>query len=819
MTEDTISPGDRPAIEPPVTDPRRAEAALVAALDAAADIVLITDQDGVIEYVNRAFTQVTGYAPNEAIGQTPRILKSGKHDAQFYKKMWDTILSGAVWTGALSNRRKDGTEYVGRMTITPLPADPDGKARFIAIGTDDTERVQAEEALRRSERALVEAQRIAHLGNWDWDVVTNELQWSDEIYRIFGLAPQQFSETYEAFLAAVHPDDRDHVDRSVDKALLEQEPYDIEHRIVRADGMERIVHELGEVSFDDEDRAIRMAGTVQDITERKLAENDLRASEARHRAFVDAVPDMFYRISVDGTLLDFSRGVGGLWFRDVAPGRTIEEAHAPGFVHVVKNAVTAAIKEQRVLEREFQLTWEDGVHDYEARFVATGTDEVVVIVRDITERRRAREEMDRLASTDALTGLPNRARLGTILDEAMREAAENDRQGALIYVDLDRTELVNASHGHAVGDQLLRAIGRALARGIRRTDVVARAAGDEFAVILRDCDRGAVQYSAEQLLARVSAVRIPVGEESVSTTASVGVVGFPMQHASTDDLIVLAHTAAHSAKEEGRNRVQLFDPAAGRREALSDLQQKRVVIASALDADRLRLVRQPIVSVSSGDVAMYEVLARLEDEDGTIRLPGEFIPQAEALDMVERIDRRVLEGTCERWRRYADAGEELKLTVNVSGRSIGPDMVRLIRSLAEQWRVPPEALVIEVTETAAARGGTSVGSFFSGLRGHGFGVAVDDFGSGNTSLKALRDVPIDFLKIDGSLIRELPSSPRDQEYVRAFSVVAHATDIAMVAEHVEDGETMGLLAEYGVEYAQGYHLGRPEEFPAEPVVA
>ncbi|MBM3957743.1 MAG: bifunctional diguanylate cyclase/phosphodiesterase, partial [Gemmatimonadetes bacterium] len=412
--------------------------------------------------------------------------------------------------------------------------------------------------------------------------------------------------------------------------------------------------------------------------------------------------------------------------------------------------------------------------------------------------------------------LPNRDRVRALLEEAVTGAVASRHEGALLYVDLDRLALVNARYGNVVGDQLLHAIGRALRRAVRSTDVVARMMGDEFAVLLRESDGEAARSSAGDLVQRASQVEIMVGEERVSTTASAGVVVFPMDDASADDLITCAETAARQAKEAGGNRVRLYQPSERAREALSDLQRARLLIEDALEHDRLRLVRQPIVTVSTGEVAMYEVLSRLRDQDGTVRSPAEFIPQAEALDLIEGLDREVVAQACHRWRRYADAGLELRLSLNVSGRSIGTGMMLHICEQAKQWRVPHEAITVEVTETAVAREGGSVRAFFQALRERGFKVAIDDFGSGNTTLLELRDVPLDYLKLDGSLIRKLPSSQIDREFVRAFSGIARVMGVAAVAEHVEDAETMGLLAEYGVGYAQGYHVGRPEEFPPSP---
>ncbi|MBI5042004.1 MAG: PAS domain S-box protein, partial [Gammaproteobacteria bacterium] len=248
---------------------------LAGVVEQTADSVAITDRDGVIQYVNPAYEKTTGFARGEAIGKKANILKSGKHDEKFYRDMWETILAGNVFRGVITNRRKDGSLYHEEKTITPLRDELGNIMHFVSTGKDITERVQTMEALRESERSLANAQRIAQMGSWDWDIVTNELRWSDEIYRIFGLTPQQFGATYDAFLYSVHPDDRDFVVESVDRTLNENIPYSIDHRIVRPDGTERIVHEQAEVVHDETGKALRMYGTVQDVTEYRRAQERL----------------------------------------------------------------------------------------------------------------------------------------------------------------------------------------------------------------------------------------------------------------------------------------------------------------------------------------------------------------------------------------------------------------------------------------------------------------------------------------------------------------------------------------------------------------
>ncbi len=258
------------------------------ALESAANATIITDNSGNIKWVNKAFTKITGYSPNEVIGKNPRLLKSGNHDNSFYKNLWDTALSGKVWQGEIINRRKDGSLYVDLMTITPLSED--GQVTdFIAIKQDITERKKMEEALRDREQRLNKTQEIAHLGSWELDLAENRLSWSDEVYRIFGLKPAEFGASYENFLEIVHPDDRKAVDTAYSVSLREgKDSYEIKHRIVRkSDGELRFVHEKCEHVRDKSGKVIRSIGMMQDITDSKKTEEEILMlnEKLKQRAF------------------------------------------------------------------------------------------------------------------------------------------------------------------------------------------------------------------------------------------------------------------------------------------------------------------------------------------------------------------------------------------------------------------------------------------------------------------------------------------------------------------------------------------------------
>jgi diguanylate cyclase (GGDEF)-like protein/PAS domain S-box-containing protein len=267
---------------------------LSSAIEQTADSVIITDPDGVIVYVNPAFEQTTGYSRAEAMGQKPSLVKSGQHDNGFYRDLWKTILRGQTFRAVFINRRKDATLYYEEKTITPLTDASGGIIQYVSTGKDISERVRAEQLLVANEARLAEAQRMARLGNWGLDLVSNTLIWSDEIYRIFEIDPTKYAASYETFLDLVHPDDRERVNHAYIESVKNRTPYGLEHRLLMKDGRIKHIHEHCETFYDDNGQPLRSVGTAQDITERIQAEQETRELQHFLNSVVENLPNMLF---------------------------------------------------------------------------------------------------------------------------------------------------------------------------------------------------------------------------------------------------------------------------------------------------------------------------------------------------------------------------------------------------------------------------------------------------------------------------------------------------------------------------------------------
>jgi diguanylate cyclase (GGDEF)-like protein/PAS domain S-box-containing protein len=415
------------------------------------------------------------------------------------------------------------------------------------------------------------------------------------------------------------------------------------------------------------------------------------------------------------------------------------------------------------------------------------------IARDISLRKTMERELRYLAEHDWLTGLYNRRRLMSELERCLAYTRRYGRGGAVLVIDVDNFKLVNDSRGHDAGDRTLRSIAEVLKRQTRDTDVVARVGCDEFAVVLPEATQEeALAFAAATRSLLSSGTRPPV-------TVSVGVgLLTPDQELTADDGLVAADIAQYEAKQHGGDQARIFD-----REAAGTLTWVER-IRTALVEHRFMLLAQPIVSLHDGLVSHHELLIRMLSSDGEVILPGEFLPTAERFGLIGDIDRWVTYHAL----RLAIDGE--RVTINLAGPSIGDERILDLVKAAISEGLDPRNAIFEITETAAVSNFEKAGSFAAELNHLGCELALDDFGTGFGSFTYLKHLDARYLKIDVEFVRNLVFNETDQKVVKAIVDIAHSLGKMTIAEGVEDAATLAALKERGVDFAQGFYLGRPE---------
>lgn len=678
-------------------------------------------------------------------------------------------------------------------------------------------------ALKESEDSLKRAQSIAHIGNWDWDIVKNKLSWSMEIYRIFGLNPLEFSATYEAFLNSVHPEDREFVKKAVDDALYGKKPYGIDHRIVLPDGTVRTVHEEAEVIFGENDKPIQMSGTVQDITGHRQAEAELR----RLSMIIEQSINVILITDIKGTIEYvnpmFEKVTG--WSKEEAIGRNPRILASGETSRGEYEELWGTIGSGRTWRGTFKNKRKDG-RFYWGNAVITPikNDRGVIthffaVQEDITEKKKSEEKAEYLASYDEMTGLINRARFMDMLRDWLF-IKTSGRKGVLLLLDIDEFKFINDTYGHSLGDELIRHIGLVLSDAIKDGEIpymqnaadveviLGRMGGDEFALFVPYVDANEGLEVAEYLRKRVEAFHLP--EVPIYSTVSIGAVCYPEDGGTVKELFTKADAALYRAKDLGRNRCHQYRAEDRDLEQIhSKLKEKERILKTIAD-DRFIPWFQPLLHIPDGRIHHYEALARMRETDGKILFPGEFIDTAERFGLIGAIDRVITEKTMRLQAEMSRQGREISIAMNLSGKNLGDEeLLSFLQSKISETGADPSHLIFEITETAAVHDLGKAIRFITALKSLGCRFSLDDFGVGFTSFVYLKEMKVDYIKIDGSFIKNLHENPNDQLFVKAIIDVATGMGIKTVAEFVEKEETLSLLKEYGVDYAQGYLIGKP----------
>mgnify|MGYP003635914139 FL=1 len=437
----------------------------------------------------------------------------------------------------------------------------------------------------------------------------------------------------------------------------------------------------------------------------------------------------------------------------------------------------------------------------------------VMVFHDVSKETRLFRQLSYQASHDSLTGLINRREFENCLVGVIEQTRGNNEEShALLYVDLDQFKVVNDTFGHTAGDALLGQLSEQIQTRIRSTDLLARLGGDEFGILLERCsDERAIEV-AESIRGAIEGYRFEWQDSFTTMRCSIGVVMINSENADVASVMSSADVACYSAKDMGRNQVHLYKDtdASMRHEEMKWVSR----ITSAVEDDRLELFFQPIIGIGAenGDRrGHYELLLRMRDEEGELVGPDQFIPAAERYNLMSTLDRWVVhEALTELADRTDEADARYTLAVNLSGTSLSEDrFLEFVIEELEKQQLPKGAICFEITETAAISNLSRVVHFMQELKKLGCKFSLDDFGSGLSSFTYLKNLPVDYLKIDGQFIRNVASDTVDESMVKAISEVGHAMGIETIAERVESKQVLDKLGNLGVEFAQGYYIARP----------
>ncbi len=688
------------------------------------------------------------------------------------------------------------------------------------------ERIEIQRHLEDLEERNELAIHSANDGLWDFDTLNNRVYLSPRWKAMLGYDENDVGQAPD-WRTLVHSDDMSRVQAAIRDHVAGKTPiFESLHRMRHATGEWRWVISRAKAKVDNKGRLLRLVGVELDITERKLYEEALFREKESAQITLQSIGDGVITTDAKG-VIDYVNPVAEAltgWRLEDSQGRAIEEifrAFHEETCEPLENPLAVAIRRTRSIKsvRPMLLIRRDGNEIYvesTASPIRDGSGAVsggVLVFHDVSEARELNRRLSYHASHDVLTGLVNRREFESRMERALKSAKARETSYALCVLDLDQFKIVNDTCGHSAGDALLGQVGALLKSKVRWRDTLSRLGGDEFGILLESCSLDEAMRTAEALREAVRNFKFTWEERTFRLGASIGVVPISADNADVAAVLSAADSACQAAKEAGRNRVHSFE------ENDIDLMRRRremqwaARINNALEEGRFELFRQTIMPLQKAETgAHYELLLRMRDEAGKIVGPDNFMTAAERYGITPSIDRWVIENAF-RW-LVSEADEREKLTmcsINLSGQSLGDD--KFLPYVIDQFHrsgLDATKICFEITETAAIASFSQANRFIQALKELGCKFALDDFGTGLSSFGYLKHFPVDYLKIDGSFVKEILHDPIDREMVRSINEIGHLTGKQTIAEFAENQEIINMLQSLGVDYAQGYGVSQPQ---------
>ena len=684
------------------------------------------------------------------------------------------------------------------------------------------ERDKIAAALRESEERFGLAMEGANDGLWDWKINSNYIYYSPRWKSMLGYESDDIPNVIDAYKELLHPDD---VEKTFtlfnDYISGRRNKYSIEYRMRHQDGHYVDILSRGFGVKNNKGEMIRLVGTHVDISEQKRISAALTASEIRFRRLYDDTPAIFFNVAQDGTIITVNKyGAKHLGYDvDELRGKNVTTIIHKNDIQTSREKIKQCFEVPDVVHRwDLQKVHKNGqvIRVRESVRVvndAHGESTLFIACEDISEAFRLSEELSYQATHDALTGLVNRSEFERRLQRVIEANQSMNAEHAICYLDLDQFKVINDTCGHLAGDELLRQLSELLFSQVRKRDTLARLGGDEFGVLMEHCDIAHARRVTDSLRAIVEEFRFVWQDKKFSIGVSIGLVPISIELGNVNEVLSAADAACYAAKDAGRNRVHIY--------SIDDKQVNQhrgemkwvARINQALEDDLFALYYQKIVPIdqSKNHGEHYELLIRMIDKEGDIIPPGAFLPAAERFGLSTKIDLWVVNSAFSWLAMHPAKQKKLELcTINLSGQTLGNDgfMEYLINKLDENLVVPSK-ICFEITETSAIANLANAIRFIKKIREKGCRFALDDFGSGVSSFAYLKNLPVDYLKIDGAFVRDIKADRIDRAMVKSINEIGQIMGKKTIAEFVENDAILQELKKIGVDYAQGYGISKP----------
>lgn len=756
-------------------------------------------------------------------------------------------------TEALNKAIADKKEYRGNFRIiTPFSEvryfesyavvlrESDGKAiKMLGIVKDNSEHVIVNNKLSNTREINLKAQEIAGVGGWEYDVINKELSWTYLTYHIHEL-PEDYQPNVDSAIKFYAPEAQPVIRNAFERALQKGESWDLELPFITAKGNMRWVRAIGETHTQN-NQVTKLTGTFQDITERIKTLESLKDTLAELKDSENTQKQLLINLENDRSRLMalLSAMNTGILFEDKNNNIEFVNSAFRKIWGIDQSEKLIRVKTKQVLNKsssylarpdnssryllnivntheiseKYEIELKDGRIITQLTYPVVDKNDTIIgrlwLYDDITQERQTAEQLLYLAERDPLTGLFNRTRFQGHLDNLISHARRHHSTFALLYFDLDEFKSINDSYGHGTGDTVLVRTANEVLKMVRTEEILARLGGDEFALLTALNPLDNISSLATRIIKAISSIPFRFQGKNIQLTTSIGIAMYPDHGQTVEDLVAHADSAMYISKKQGKNTWSVYDYHLDSSQIMVDRLSWNQKIAKAIEEELLVVHYQGVYDTTTKTLQYIEALVRMintQDAHDLI-MPGQFIPVAEKSGLIIELDSWIINKCLE---LLGDNPNIPAIAVNISGRSISKkDFPNFINQKLQKYNVDPKRLIIELTETAAISDIQEANHFIDSLHKFNCQICLDDFGSGFATFSYLKHLDIDTLKIDGNFIRDLPKSIENQAFVKAMVDIADGLGKKCIVEFVENEETLILVREMGVKYAQGYYLGRP----------
>ncbi len=795
-------------------------------LSSTTERISLVDRDGYLVYTVQSVAKVYGCSIEDLIGvHQSELFSEGVYESHIEPAFQRALAGEEVVESALMQFMVDADEkYKTHLDYAVSPRrNASGDIIGVVYRVMDKERHVLDEELALTRQQLTDFADASSDWRWEMDKELRFTWFSKRLEEIYGISVKDHIGKARTTLAA-DADEQKKWQAHLD-ALAARKPFrNFDYRIQLAEDNVRWGRISGVPVFNQQGEFSGYRGVGTDISELKAIELAAEQSHTRFMRAIDHYPGAFLLVDKDRVVVAFN-----LWFVEFlgSLGLSIEVGE-PIEKFIRDMAYSGSIESARGREEE----WIAGcINDFN---VAGEPEEILrngvwyrnvyhhlpdgsclFTMIDITRARVLEQKLIHQASHDALTQLPNRSEFEKRITTIVSDKSNRNKCWFVGYLDLDRFKIVNDTVGHAAGDQLLSHVARIIGDSLTKFDTLARLGGDEFGVLLQRKSASDVMAIADQINKRLSDFRFAWENKVFSVNASIGLVEITDSNCDVGGLLSCADIACYTAKDLGRSQAHLYQ--ASDSEQLE--RQNALLMASALEKaiadDKFVLYAQPIACIATDrlELCHYEILVRMHGQDGELIQPGAFIPAAERFGIMNQLDRWVIRNALRTLAAITKGSTNISITVNLSGQSLTDKTLSgFVQEQLQETRVPPENICFELTETAAISNLENADYFIRSAKKLGCKFALDDFGSGLSSFAYIKHFPVDYLKIDGSFVRDIIDDPTDKVMVNAINQMAHVLGMKTIAEFVENDRILEDLRLIGVDMVQGFGIGKPEPF-------